>query len=153
MIASVLSLAMTAASPNSAELTTVCKVGSLALRDLPRINGNKEFDSYYAAPEANHPDLLTICPKLKAKIPKGYPIADEDAKARAAVHAPVPDRHVREAFIYSVGIPVISSDMQSAVVQFAYSCTGLCGGQFVARYVRTAKGWQRIGPVQMLSVS
>jgi hypothetical protein len=153
MIALVISVAMTAAAPKLAERTTVCEVGIIALHDLPSINGNKEFDSYYASSELGHPDLLTICPKLKLKVPKGYPIADDDARSRAAVHVPTPGRHVREAFIYSVGIPVVSSDMKSAVVHFEYSCTGLCGGQFQARYIRTAKGWQREGAIQMLSVS
>ncbi|MES3090700.1 hypothetical protein QTN93_09635 [Sphingomonas aerolata] len=153
MIALVVGLMMTAASPSSAQLTVVCKIGSIALRDLPSINHNKEFDSYYVAPDPSRPDLLTICPRLKDEIPQGYLIADDDARSRAAVHAPIPGQHIREAFIYSVGIPQIGSDVKSAVVHFAYSCTGLCGGELEARYIRTSKGWQREGEIRMLSVS
>ena len=153
MIALVVGLMMTAASPSSAELTVVCEIGSIDLRDLPSINRNKGFDSYYVAPDPSRPDLLMICPRLKGEIPKGYTIADDDARSRAAVHAPIPGQHIREAFIYSVGVPQISSDVKSAVVRFAYSCTGLCGGELEARYIRTSKGWQREGQIRMLSVS
>ena len=153
MIALVFGLMMTAASPSSAEIKAVCEVGSVALRDLPSINGNKEFDSYYVAPNPSRPDLLTICPRLKGKIPKGYPIADDEARSRAAVHVPTPGQHMREAFIYSVGVPQISADAKSAVVHFSYSCTGLCGGELEARYIRTSKGWQREGDIRVLSVS
>lgn len=153
MMSLVVGLMLTAASPNSTKLAVICEIGSTALRDLPNINGNNEFDSYYAAPDPSRPDLLTLCPKLKAEIPKGYPIADDDARSRAAVHVPIPGQHVREAFIYSVDVPQISSDSESSVVHFVYSCTGMCGGQFEARYIRTSKGWQRDGAIRMLSVS
>lgn len=153
MIASVVGLMMTAASPSSAEPTVVCEIGSIALRELPSISHNKGFDAYYVAPDPSHPDLLTICPDLKGKIPKSYLIADDDARSRAAVHAPISGQHIREAFIYSVGVPQISSDVKSAVVHLAYSCTGLCGGELEARYIRTSKGWQREGEIRMLSVS
>jgi hypothetical protein len=153
MISLVVGLMVTAVSPSSTKLAVVCEIGSIALRDLPSINGNKEFDSYYAAPDPSGSDLLTLCPKLKAEIPKGYTIADDDARSRAAVHVPFPGQHVREAFIYSVGVPQVSSDSESAVVHFVYSCTGMCGGEFEARYIRTSKGWQREGAIRMLSVS
>jgi len=153
MISLVIGLMMTAASASSAKLEAICQIGNLALRDLPSINSNKQFDAYYAAPDPIHSDLLTLCPKLKHKLPKGYPIADDNARSRAAVHAPTPGLDIREAFIYSVGVPEISSDFKSAVVHFSYSCTGLCGGDLEARYIRTSKGWQRDGAIRPLSVS
>jgi len=153
MIALLIGLMLTAASPSSASSTVVCKVGSVALHDLLKINSSKEVDTYYASTIPDRPDLLTVCPKLKAELPKGYPIADADARSRAAVHAPPPGQQVREAFIYSVGVPEISSDSKSAVVHFGFSCPGLCGAELEVRYIRTSKGWQRDGEIRMLSIS
>ncbi len=153
MIAFLIGLMLTAASPSLANSTVVCKIGSIALHDLLKVNSNEEIDTYYAGADANRPDLLTVCPKLKSELPKSYPIADDDARSRAAVHAPAPGQHVREAFIYSVGVPKISSDSKSAVVHFGFSCTGLCGAELEVRYIRTSKGWQRSGEIRMLSVS
>ncbi len=145
---------MLADVPGSAtKLAAVCEVGSAAIADLPNINFDKASDAYYAAPDSNGRDLLTICPALKASLPKGYPVADEDARSRAAIHAPIFGRNVREAFIYSVGIPELSEDLKSATVHFSYSCTGLCGAELEARYVRGPKGWRRDGPIRLLSVS
>ena len=153
MVALPAGLMLAATSPSTTKLAAICKVGSIAMRDLPEINAKRRFDAYYAAPDPNGRDLLTICPKLKADIPDGFRIADDDARSRAAVHAPVPGRPVREAVIYFVGVPEISRNARSAVVHFSYSCTGLCGGELEGRYVRTATGWRREGSIRMLSIS
>ena len=148
------SLIAVASTPSAATSTAICEVGRVALRDLPSINHNRSFDSYYAGVDAEHHDLLEVCPKLKAKIPTGYRLADDDARARAKVHGPsMPGQEVREAFIYSITIPEIGKDLKTAVVHMGYSCTGLCGAGFQATYVRTAKGWKRQGEIRNLFVS
>lgn len=153
MIAVLVGLAMATPPVSRVELKAICQVGRAALRDLPDINANRKFDTYYAAPDSYRRDLLTICPKLKAHLPKGYRIADDDARARASVGAPIPGHYTREASIYSIDVPELNGDFRSATVRMSHSCTGLCGSVSEAFYVRTAKGWRRQGEVRTLSVS
>ena len=154
MIALIGGLIAAASMPNAAPSATICEVGRVALRDLPSINHNGSFDAYYAGVDAEHHDLLEVCPKLKAVIPIGYPLADDDALARAKIHVPpLTGQWPRAAFIYSINIPEISADLKTAVVHMGYSCTGLCGAGFEAVYVRTAKGWKRQGEIRNLFVS
>lgn len=141
-----------ALAPREAAPVMICEVGRIALRDLPLANRNRGYDSYYGA-SSSHKDLLAVCPKLRREVPAGYPMADDDARARAAVHVPLPTNNPRPAFIYTIDIPQISDDLKTAVVRFEYSCTGLCGGILEARYVRTHKGWQRQGAIRVLVVS
>ena len=139
--------------PNAARTQQICEVGRAALRDLPPADLGGSSDIYYEGPNTNHHDLLGMCPELKDILPTGYLLADSDARRRAAVHVPLVGTNTRPASIYTIQIPEISADRQSAIVHFAYRCTGLCGGEFDARYVRTSRGWQRDGSVRTLSVS
>jgi hypothetical protein len=107
---------------------TICDVGRIALKDLPTINHNSAFDAYF---DDGGP-MLKACPKLRQDIPVGLPVAGFDALVRASVHAPTPGKIVRPAFIYWVNLPEVSADLQTATVQMGYSCTGLCGANFVA---------------------
>ncbi len=155
MIILITGLIAAVSAPSAARSAAICEVGRVALRDLPAINHNRGFDAYYAGANPEHRDLLEVCPKLKAMLPVGYPLADDDARARAKVGFPRPGQHqhTREAFIYSISVPEISADLKSAVVHMGYSCTGLCGAGFEASYVRTAKGWLRQGEIRNFFVS
>jgi hypothetical protein len=135
--------------PSPATSAAMCDVGRMALKDLHEMNSNPQFDAYY---DAANP-VTHACPALRHDIPAGFRIADRDAWARANVHAPIPGKTVRPALIYSIGLPRISDDLQTATVSLSYTCTGLCGGSLVARYVRTAGGWRRDGTVGPIIVS
>ncbi|MBB5716641.1 hypothetical protein [Sphingomonas aerophila] len=120
---------------------------------MPSINHNPGFDTYYGGVRPDRRDLLAACPELSADLPAGYPLADNEARARAKVGAPIPGKKVREAFIYFIDVPQVSADLRTAVVHMGYSCTGLCGADFEARYVRTAQGWRLQEAIRTLSVS
>lgn len=153
MLAWVIASMVAPVAPNTPTPSDVCEVGRAALRDLPTINQNRGFDTYYAGADSQHRDLLEVCPELQSQLPTGYPLANDDARARAAIHAPAPGDQPRPAFIYAIEVPEISNDRKTATVHMGYSCTGLCGAGFEARYVRTSEGWQRQGEVRMLFVS
>lgn len=144
-----ISALVAAVAAPSALSTAICDVGQLALKDLPEINHNNRFDAYFSSADP----LLMACPKLQSALPAGYPLADRDARARVSVHAPLPDQYTRPAFIYWISIPKISADLRKATVEMGYECTGLCGGSFVAHYVRTSKGWRREGAIKLIMVS
>ena len=132
----------------------ICSVGRVALRDLPSINNNPKIPSYFGKLTPVHPNLLTICPKLRLAIPPGYPEADDDARNRASGVEPMLGESPRPpAAIYSVSIRKFSADGRHATVLLGYSCTGLCGAAYVGIYVRTRRGWRREGPLQILAVS
>jgi len=152
MSALIAALMAASVAPREATPVMICEVGRIALRDLPPANRNRGYDSYYGV-SSNDKDLLAVCPKLRSQVPTGYPMADDDARARAEIHVPLPTNNPRPAFIYTIDIPQISDDLKTAVVRFEYSCTGLCGGIFEASYVRAHKGWQRQGAMRMLVVS
>ena len=150
----ILAISMAAAvASNNAKSKAICDVGRAALRDLPPADKSGRSDTYYAVPDPRHSDLLDACPELQSALPTDYPLADDDARARAAIHAPLPGANPRPAFIYTIDIPEISDDLKTAIVHMGYECTGLCGGGFEAHYVRTSKGWQRQGEIRMLFVS
>ncbi len=142
-----------APAPSAAMSAAICEVGRAALHDLPPADKTGRSDTYYAGADAHHRDLLEVCPKLRSNLPADYPLANSDARNRAAIHAPIPGVNTRPAFIYAINVPEISDDLKSATVHMGYDCTGLCGGGFEAHYVRTAKGWQRQGEIRMLYVS
>jgi hypothetical protein len=146
-------LMFAAGAPTAAETQQICDVGRAAFHDLPPASLGGSSDTYFDGPDANRNDLLSMCPALKAMLPIGYRLADSDARQRAAVHVPQEGTATRPASIYTIRLPEISANRQSAVVRFAYRCTGLCGGAFEARYVRTLRGWQRDGLVRTRSVS
>jgi hypothetical protein len=153
MLTLIAGLMVASIAPNTAMSAAICDVGGVALRDLPTINHNPGFDTYYGELDRDRHGLLEACPKLRRKIPAGYLLADDDARARASIHVPVPGKTIRSAFIYTISLPQISADLKTATVEMGYSCTGLCGGSFVAHYSRTAKGWRREGAIHMTSVS
>jgi len=142
-----------APAPRAATSEAICDVGRAALLDLPPADKTGHSDTYYAGADTHHHDLLEACPELRGALPTNYPLADDDARSRAAIHAPVPGTKLRPAFIYAIDVPDIGEDLRSATVHIRYDCTGLCGGGFEAHYVRTAKGWQRQGDIRMLYVS
>jgi hypothetical protein len=142
-----------APAATTATSAAICEVGRAALHDLPPADKTGRSDTYYAGADTHHRDLLEVCPKLRGALPTDYALADDDARSRVAIHAPVPGTDPRPAFIYAIDVPDISDDRKSATVHIRYDCTGLCGGAFEAHYIRTAKGWQRQGDIRMLYVS
>jgi hypothetical protein len=150
MLALITALIAAPVAQKAAMPAEICEVGRAALRDLRTVNQNRQFDAYYAGADPHHQDLLEACPELQSELPTGYPLADDDARARAAIHVPQPGNAPRPAFIYAINVPEISADLKRATVRMGYSCTGLCGAGFEARYVRTRNGWQRQGEIRML---
>ena len=149
-----LAITMGAATvPSAAQAKAFCEVGRAELRDLPPADTSGRSDSFYAAQDTNRRDLLVVCPKLQGGLPPGYRMADDDARRRAALHAPLPGVTTRPAFIYIAQASQMSADLRAATIRLSYECTGLCGGDFEAHYIRTAKGWRRQGEVRTLSVS
>ena len=149
-----MAISMAVAPTKAVTFGAICEVGRAALHDLPPADKTGRADTYYAGADTHHRDLLEVCPKLRGALPTDYPLADDDARSRAAIHAPVPGiANPRPAFIFAIDVPDMSDDLRSATVRIRYDCTGLCGGAFEAHYVRTAKGWQRQGDIRMLYVS
>jgi hypothetical protein len=138
MLFAFLAVAATPITPVSKE---VCKVGRVALRDLPLLESNNVLDTYYDGATSDESDLLEMCPQLRRDIPARFPIADDQARARTSVHVPVPGAPVRGTFIYRIAVPEFSEDLSKATVHFIYSCSGLCSGTTDAHYVRTPAGW------------
>jgi hypothetical protein len=142
-----------AIAPESPPPSSICAVGRAALRDLPAPDRNRSADLYYGALDNGHRDLLSLCPQLKDRLPVGYSLANDDARRRAATHAPIEGYDPRPAYIYVIDEPRFSSDLKSAMVRFEYSCTGLCGGAFEAEYRLTLDGWQRQADLKPIYVS
>lgn len=136
-------LVAAAVAQSSTVPAAVCDVGRAALRDLPSIETDKNVETYYAGVDAEHRDVLEVCPQLRSALPARFPLADDNARARASVHVPAPGMAARGTFIYAVGVPELGDDRKTAIVRFDYSCSGLCGGTLVARYVKTANGWKK----------
>lgn len=128
----------------------VCEVGRVAIAEFltPASAGS---DSFYGKVHPNEPDLLDACPDLATKLPQGYSIVDDKARKRASELGF--DRPGKPASIHSIGIPEISADGQSATVDYAVVCGGLCGAGQQAKYVRTLNGWKREGGLLTLWVS
>jgi hypothetical protein len=131
--------------PNAAEPSIVCEIGRVALRDLPPVVLTPMDYTYHIDAGSGHHGLLAVCPSLRAELPAGYSIADETAWARANVHVPIPGKRTSPAIIYLLGVPKVAPDAQSAILEWGYTCTGLCGGGSVSHYVRTATGWRLDG--------
>jgi hypothetical protein len=153
MLALIKGLLAAAVAPTVATSAAICDVGRVAIRDLPMIDRSPDYDTYYAGVGRSREDLLEICPQLKSELPAGYPLADDEARKRASVGAPIPGHFTKPAFIYSINIAELSADGITAIVHFDRLCTGLCGGRSEGRYVRTSKGWQRRGEIRTLYIS
>lgn len=152
MIFVVLNILIQAGQPSRS--VPLCEVGRAALRDLPLINHNLNIPSYYGDFKPGQPNLLTRCPQLKHAIPDGYPPADDASRARAnGAEQGIGEAYRPPAALYSVGIPELSADGRHATVSLGYSCTGLCGAAYIARYVRTRRGWVRDGKLNPMMVS
>ena len=153
MISIVAILLAAALPPQKPAPSTICSDGRAALRDLPAVDRKRSADLYYGAVDGHPHDLLYLCPKLKDELPEGYSLATSDARRRAATHAPIAGYNPRPAYIYVIDAPEFSVDLKSAFLHFEYSCTGLCGGAFEARYHLTSDGWHRQGDIRPLYVS
>lgn len=153
MLFLIASLIASVEAPNVAPPAVVCAVGRAALRDLPfphlSLSGGV---NYFDADPRRH-GLLEVCPSLRADIPAGYSVADEDAWTRANTHVPVPGQTILPASIYDVSVPKISSNGRYATVEWGYTCTGLCGSRFVAHYILSSGMWRRERQDQVKSVS
>jgi len=145
---------LSAAAPAAATSKAICEVGRVALRDLAVIEINRGVETYYevGGPD-HHRDLLDACPTLRRNLPASFPMADDQARARANVHVPVPGPPLRGVFIYQIDVPELSDDQTKATVHFNYQCSGLCGGMTDAHYVRTKQGWRREGGFIPVAVS
>ncbi len=144
MLPLLIALTAGAGATGQARPYEVCQVGRVALQDLPAFNVNRNYASYYAASDTNRTDLLDVCPELRRLVPEGYPAADDEARARASDHVPIPfQRDLRAVEIFSIDPPLISSDGKTALVTMRYECSGLCGGYTEFQYVRTTAGWHK----------
>ena len=144
MLTLLMALAAGTSAPNHVTSKEVCQVGRVALQDLSAFNANRNYASYYVSPGSSRKDLLDVCPVLRQFVPRGYPFADSDARARASVHAPVPgQRNPPLTEIFSIDPPSVSPDGKTALVTMRYECTGLCGGYTEFTYVRTSAGWRQ----------
>ncbi|WP_084581661.1 hypothetical protein [Sphingomonas azotifigens] len=124
----------------------ICAVGRLALQELPAAPaaGNTERPvDVYVELDPSRSALGRACSTLRESLPPGYKVADDDARARMAVHAPrLSEPHwPRAASIYSIEV-YLAPDTRSAIVHVEHSCTGLCGGGTESSYVHTRKGWK-----------
>jgi len=144
---------LSAAAPSAAASKAICAVGRVALRDLAIIEKNEGVETYYEIGGPDHRDLLEACPKLRRNLPARFPLADDQARARASVHVPVPGLPLRGVFIYQIDVPELSDNPAKAIVHFNYRCSGLCGGTTDAHYVWTPKGWKREGGFLPVAVS
>lgn len=140
---------MAAPLPGSDQASVTCDISRTEIRAALQGNRDPQFELYL---DPGSPALAS-CPALHQEKPGGTGLADDDAWARANVHAPRPGIKVKEAKIFSIGAPQFTSDMQSATVKVSYTCTGLCGGGWTVRYVRTADGWRRDGYVGPIYIS
>lgn len=147
MLMLLMALAAVAGAPDQTNSNEVCEVGRVALRDLPAFNVNRSYASYYASPDSKRKDLLDVCPALRRLVPKGYPLADNEARTQASTQVPVPGQSNPPAVeIFSIDPPRLSPDKKTAIVTMRYECSGLCGGYTEFRYVRTAAGWRQEKP-------
>lgn len=131
--------ALVASVSAKADTATICEVGRIALRDLPKINNNPSFDTYYAGVSRYHRDLLEACPTLVVDLPVGYPLADDDARSRANLPAPIPGRPVREAFVYFIKPPKISGTEKQQSLKWVTFVP-----DYVARASRSATSSQQV---------
>ena len=131
----------------------VCELGRVIVQDLPPAVPDPIDVGYYVDSGPSRSGLLALCPNLREKLPAGYAIADYTAWARANIHAPLPGRPTAPAIIYTIGVPKLAADAQSATVEMTVTCTGLCGQGLVASYIRTRDGWRRDGQPQTKWVS
>ena len=139
----ILGMMMQAAQPGSGAL---CEVGRAALVDLPSTNAKNE----YVETNPKRSGLMKLCPQLRQSLPNGYVAVNDDARARAGQHYPTSAPPPPWAGIYSVDVPVMAADGQSATVAISWECSGPCGSDTVSRYIRTAKGWRREGSPRIL---
>ncbi len=147
MWTSMMAFAVRASAPDRTTSSEMCQVGRAALQDLPAFNANRSYASYYASPDSVRKDLLDVCPELRRLVPKGYPFADDDARARAGSHVPVPGESNPPATeIFAIDPPRVSRDGKTAMVTMRYECSGLCGGYTEFIYLRTAAGWRQKTP-------
>lgn len=153
MLALIASLVAGVVAADAAIPAVVCEIGRVALQDLPSRNPGSVDFTYYVDVDPGRPSLMQSCPELRENLPTGYLVADAAAWSRANLSAPIPGQHIPPAFIYTLGIPKISADGKSAIVEWRYECTGLCGGGLVSRYIRTSQGWRRNGERQVKWVS
>lgn len=133
--------------PTKDTKVAVCDVGRVALRDLPVIDGNANYARFYGDAHLRSGNLLTACPDLRRELPPGFPAANDAARTRANIHAPIRGQTIPLTIIFTIGVPVISADGKSATVEMGYTCTGLCGAGFTARYVLASDGWRRDGAI------
>lgn len=129
----------------------ICEVGKVALGDFMK-SASDGSDRFYGRVSPSEPDLLEVCPELKAGLPAGYAKADDSARTRAGL-SDSPNRIGTPASIHSVSVPVIAADGKTATVSYYVFCGGLCGGGQYAKYVLRDNRWQRDGGVGTLYVS
>lgn len=135
--------------PGSDRASVTCDISRTEIRDALQGSRDPQLELYL---DPGSP-AMTSCPALHQQKAGGTSLADDDAWARANVHAPRPRIKVKEAKIFSIGASQFASDMQSATVKVSYTCTGLCGEGWTSRYVRTSSGWRRDGYVGPIYVS
>lgn len=129
----------------------VCEVGKIALGDFLK-SASDGSDRFYGRVIPSEPDLLEVCPELRAILPSGYAKADERARTRAGL-SDSPNRIGAPASIHSVSVPLIAADGKTATVSYYVFCGGLCGGGRYAKYVLRDNRWQREGGFGTLYVS
>lgn len=142
MLFALLSLMHVGAEPSEASRRDLCVLGHMVMADLP---SGREAGSAYIETDPSRDELMKLCPTLARALPAGYLAADDDARSRAAEHAPTPGVQRPSALIVTIAIPSIAQDGRSATVMVTTECSGLCGSGTEYRYTRTHKTWRRQG--------
>lgn len=135
--------------PWAKQSSVTCGIIREEFNDAFLRNPDRQFELYF---DAKSPAMKSY-PALRSEKPAEARPANDDAWARANDHGPRAGQTVKGANIYAIDVPQFASDTQSATVKVSYTCTGLCGGGWISRYVRTAGGWRRDGHVGTIYVS
>ena len=131
------------------EISKVCAVGMVALKDLPSINNAPRSETFYnGRTDQYHRDLFEICPQLVKHLPTGFKLATEPVFRRVRELT-----NKTQVSIFDVEVPKLNGDSTRATVEMGYYCNGLCGARFRASYILTDKGWERVGKPEMTAVS
>jgi hypothetical protein len=127
-----------------------CAVGAVAIADLPLVARKVgEYPTYYSDRATQKLTLLQLCPDLRTRLPKDFPIAGPAEYARLGVHILAGD----PMHLFSIGQPTMLLDHGTATVDISYSCPGLCGGELRLTYQHDGKVWKRTGEPVLLQIS
>ena len=145
-------IVLAAASAELGKPREACAIAVRVLRDVSRTDRESRLptDRFVdTRPAEGRASTLLACPDLARHLPHGLKLAGPAEASYVAAHQvpraddPVPVRYVD---IFSVSLPELSQDGQSATVSIEKQCVGLCGSGFKWRYDRHGGRWVRAAP-------